>query len=609
MIKVNGSAEKTLKEGLFEIVPFNVAVIDNEYRIVAANGHFEEYFGDWEGRRCFEVYKGISTPCPECPARGTFLDERVRVSDETGVDRHGRTCHYVVHHAPITDDAGEVTHVIEMSTDVTETRRWRREYDLLFERASCFISVIDRDFRIVRANEKLRDTFGEVRGSFCYEAYKRRKSPCKDCPAVETFKDGLEHESTRVGVAKDGSPTHYIVTTSPLSRGKDGVAHVIEIATDITETHRLEVELRQAHDMYASIIRNSTDGIVALDENNEISIMNPAAKELLQWKAKQNPKLSSVQQHLPFELFSESIESDDLSTFHETRITNRAQEEVPVCFRSVDLKSGHKHLGRVAYMNDLREVKRLENEKLDAERLAAVGQTVAGLAHTIKNLLMGLEGGMYMVDSGLKKGKEDRITQGWEILQRNFGKTTTLVKDFLAFAKGKVPHVETMNPVELCQSIVELYRDTAKRQGVDLQLGDRKPPASASLDSQGIEACLTNLISNAIDAATLRGDNNGLVEIRTFDLNDDLVFEVTDNGTGMDEEIKRQVFTTFFTTKGGKGTGLGLLTTRKIVQEHGGEIELDTIPGEGSLFRIRLPRKRLESLEKAQLDNGKEEVR
>jgi signal transduction histidine kinase len=111
-----------------------------------------------------------------------------------------------------------------------------------------------------------------------------------------------------------------------------------------------------------------------------------------------------------------------------------------------------------------------------------------------------------------------------------------------------------------------------------------------------METCLTNLVSNGIDAAMLRGRPGGRVAVRTREEGGDLVFEVADNGCGMDDEVRSKVFTTFFTTKGGKGTGLGLLTTRKIVQEHGGRMEIDSAAEHGSVFRIRLPRRRLESL-------------
>jgi signal transduction histidine kinase len=262
----------------------------------------------------------------------------------------------------------------------------------------------------------------------------------------------------------------------------------------------------------------------------------------------------------------------------------------------VALASHRTRLGRAAFLEDLRTVKRLEQEKLDAERLAAVGQTVAGLAHTIKNLLMGLEGGMYMLDTGLRKGEADRIAEGWQVLHRNFGKTTTLVRDFLEFAKGRLPDLQPTDPNALARGVVDLYRSAAARQGVELTLETGADVREAPLDVAGLETCLTNLVSNGIDAALLRDRPGGRVTVRTREEGDDLVFEVADNGCGMDQEVKNKVFTTFFTTKGGKGTGLGLLTTRKIVQEHGGRIETESAPDRGSVFRIRLPRPRLESL-------------
>lgn len=603
---MNEPLDKLLGRELFEQIPFNVAVINKDFNIVAANSHFENYFGDWKARRCYEVYKGSFKPCSQCVAVKTFNDGKIRVTDGVGIDRHGINRHYVAHLAPLYNEDGEIQYVIEMTTDLTETRRWQREYDLLFDRVPCYITVIDSDFRIIRANEKFRKTFGdEVQGKYCYEVYKKRKRPCPKCPAAQTFLDGTEHVSSQVGIRQDGTEANYVVTTSPLSRGETGIAHVIEIATDITDIRELESQLRQAHDLYESLISNSATGIIAVDPSGQSKIMNPAARDLLDWKARRLPSADSLQKMLPRAFFEIGLDTDKAIDFSSTSIFTKSKEEIPVRFRAVELKSRRKKLGRAAFLQDLRDLKRLEEEKLDAERLGAVGQTVAGLAHSIKNMLMGLEGGMYMANIGLQQGDSELILEGWEILQRNFEKTTTLVKDFLSFAKGRVPELSLVDPNVLIRDIIDLYKDTAHNQGVELILEPGDDIKPAFLDPNGIETCLTNLISNGIDAAVMREESGGRVTLRTLEKNGQLIFESIDNGAGMDWEVKQKVFTTFFTTKGGKGTGLGLLTTRKIVQEHGGTIDVDSVPGEGSVFRIRLPRARLETLAELASTNEK----
>jgi signal transduction histidine kinase len=371
---------------------------------------------------------------------------------------------------------GPVEYVLEMTRTVTGTKSWQQEYQILFDRVPCYITVIDSDYRIVRANEAFRESFGDVLTRHCYEIYKRRKSKCPNCPAAKTFRDGRVHRSNQVGTGMTGQDIYYAVTTSPLMRSGDSVAHVIEISTDITD------------------------------------------------------------------------------------------------------------------------VKKLEHQVIEAERLGAVGQTVAGLAHSIKNILMGLEGGKYIVSLGLEKNNRDMISEGWEMLERNFDKTTTLVKDFLSFSKGRLPELKMVAPAEIVTEIVNLYKEIAAQSGIELKIVAGGRLKKAPLDPDGIHTCLTNLVSNAIDACQMGKQKGSEVIIKVADQRDNLVFEVTDNGSGIDYDIKKKIFTTFFTTKGGEGTGLGLLTTRKIVQEHGGKITVDSKEGQGACFRMEFPRKRLMTL-------------
>jgi signal transduction histidine kinase len=260
------------------------------------------------------------------------------------------------------------------------------------------------------------------------------------------------------------------------------------------------------------------------------------------------------------------------------------------------MRSGDTVAHVIEISTDITAVKRLERQVIDAERLGAVGQTVAGLAHSIKNILMGLEGGKYIVSLGLKKDDHEMISEGWEMLERNFEKTTSLVKDFLSFSKGRLPELKMIDPSDIVMEIIDLYKDIAAQAGIELKAEVAGNVRKAPLDPDGMHTCLTNLVSNAIDACQMGEQKGSEVVIQVADRGDKLVFEVSDNGSGIDYDIKKKIFTTFFTTKGGEGTGLGLLTTRKIVQEHGGKITVDSKKGQGACFRMEFPRKRLLAL-------------
>jgi PAS domain S-box-containing protein len=302
-----------------------------------------------------------------------------------------------------------------------------------------YVTIIDKNFKIVRANKRVRDTFGDTFGKHCYEVYKKSNTMCRRCPAAETFADGEDHFSSEIGLTFTGDETRYLVNTTALSRDENGVQMVIEIANDISEIIELQETLRKSHDFYATLIENSDEGILAINEFNKTIIFNRAARKILGWTSRKKPVLKKIKEMLPPEFFKQANKKGIIARVDETAVKDVNGNEIPVSFQAIELRSKKDILGRVAFFHDLRLIKEMEAKRIEAERLGAVGQTVAGLAHTIKNVLMGLEGGMYIVDTGLRSGDAQRIVEGWEILQRNFYKTTDLVKGFLTFAKGQTP--------------------------------------------------------------------------------------------------------------------------------------------------------------------------
>ncbi len=584
---------------LLDEIPHGVVVMDRDLRIVRHNRAFGEVFGPSHGKHCFEVYKDRQEECPDCPARDTFADARQRALEESGLDLHGQTVHYMAQLTPLTDAGDEVSHVAAITTDLTTTKRLQREYQTLFEKVPCYVTVLNRDRRVVKANEMFRRTFGEPRGEYCYKLFKHQHQECEDCPAARTFADGGSYTSRHVGTSRDGRTTHYVVSTSPLLQGEDNeITHVIEMALDVTETTQMEAELVRASVFRKALVENSLDAIVVTDENQRMVLMNKAAEEL--WGADRKNLIGKKvpPQILPKKLQQADGSADEAILLHDTTITSLDGETIPVRLAGMNLQQGDTILGGAVIAHDRREIKELEREKITAERLAAVGQTVAGLAHGIKNVLMGIDGGMYAFRSGMKSGDNERMLKGWQMLEENIDRITTFVTEFLEFARGRKPEVKLVDPNRIARKVVELFRDKAAMSGITLDAELREQIPFALMDADGIQACLENLVSNALDACEICDRTERRVVVRTRETEGALIIEVADNGSGIDYEIHKKVFTTFFSTKGAnKGTGLGLLTTRKIVQQHGGKVSFESTVGEGSVFRLEFPRDRLPGLD------------
>ncbi|MFH1610254.1 MAG: ATP-binding protein [Candidatus Bipolaricaulota bacterium] len=199
---------------------------------------------------------------------------------------------------------------------------------------------------------------------------------------------------------------------------------------------------------------------------------------------------------------------------------------------------------------------------------------------------------MYAVNTGIELGDDERIARGWVTLQENVERISKFVKEFLDFAKGRKSTVAMVDPNAAARDVQGLYQEKAAQAGIRMELHLQEGLAPAPLDEDGIHTCLANLVSNAVDACAVAAKTRAfVVTLSTREEKGVLIYEVADNGMGMDYEISKKVFSKFFTTKGSdRGTGLGLLTTKRIIHQHGGRISFSSQEGQGSVFRIELPR-------------------
>ena len=233
---------------------------------------------------------------------------------------------------------------------------------------------------------------------------------------------------------------------------------------------------------------------------------------------------------------------------------------------------------------------RFQDAFLKAERLAAVGQTIAILSHHIKNILQGVRGGSYLIDMGLKQHDEDLIGRGWKIVEKNQDRIYHLVMDMLTYSAERKPALQTANLNDVVRDVCELMETRAAECQVELisTLSEQVP--ESSFDPEGIHRAVLNIVTNAIDA--VEGTSGGRVTVETgYDsVTNELHVLVRDNGPGIPAAQHAMLFNIFESTKGSRGTGLGLAVSQKILREHGGDILVESREGEGATFRLSLAR-------------------
>lgn len=236
------------------------------------------------------------------------------------------------------------------------------------------------------------------------------------------------------------------------------------------------------------------------------------------------------------------------------------------------------------------ENSRFQMAFVKAERLAAMGQTIATLSHHIKNILQGVRGGSYLIDMGLKDHQEDLVRKGWAIVEKNQTKIYHLVMDMLTFSKERKPALQRANIQTTVQDVIELMQARAEECHVDLQYRPDPQTPDGTFDPEGLHRAILNIVTNAIDAVEGADHATVLVECGYNGDEDLLWVAVTDNGSGIPEEQLGRIFNIFESTKGARGTGLGLAVSQKIIREHGGEITIESQLGEGSRFTLTWPR-------------------
>ena len=475
----------------------------------------------------------------------------------------------------------------------------KEEYQTLFEEVPCQISVQDRDFRIIQVNRVFAERFGDKLGEYCYKAYKGRDEKCLICPVDNTFQSSQPQFSEEVALGKDGTPVHILVSTSPILNEEGEVVAAIEMSTDITQVRLLEEELKRSEEKYRTLFNSDPNPIFVLNlETLEIQDANDRALNFYGYEKGEVLGESFLDLADPQEWDRlRKVSWDKEGAIFKVKHHTKDNDSIHVNIRYSSLKD----LGQdtvVVTTSDVTERVKSEAQLIQASKMATLGEMSAGVAHELNQPLSVIKTSASFIAKKIDRSEPvdpDILRDLAEEMDSQVDRASLIINHLRQF--GRKTDIRKMN-VQLNDCIRGTFTVLGRQLEVhgvkvELHLDEELPPIRG--DSNRLEQVFLNLIMNARDAMDEKEARAGkgvekVLEISSFRENDEVVVTMSDTGLGMSEEVKEKIFEPFFTTKPvGKGTGLGLSISFGIVRDYDGNIDMESVEGQGTTFRIRFP--------------------
>jgi len=502
------------------------------------------------------------------------------------------------------DEMGQLAEAIkkmggEIRESQAELNRKKDEYQTLFEQVPCYITVQDKNYRLIQFNRDFEITFDPKPGDFCYYAYKGRDEKCEICPVEKTFEDGKSHYSEETGFYKDGTPAYWVVRTTPIRNDDGEIVAAMEMCLDITPRRLLEEKLEQSERNYHAIFNNIPNPVFVVDIDT-LKILDC------------NEMVQSVYEYAPEELlntpFPDLFVNSENENYGEKlrqgaplmQVTHRDKNGRVLyvdIWVSVSVYSGREVL--LIITSDITQRLDAEQQLIHAGKMATLGEMATGVAHELNQPLTVIKTASAVFsrrfgNSG--ENSDDTLATMADKVRSNVDRATKIINHMREFARKSEVRLQKVDVNEVLERAFDMFSQQFKVRGIQVEwkLEDHLPVIKA--DPDRLEQVFTNLLVNARDAIEARWESasestkEGMITINSRRASKDVVVEICDTGIGVSEEFAEKIFEPFFTTKEvGKGTGIGLSISYGIVKDFGGNIRCHTGKTEGTCFIIEIP--------------------
>ena len=475
----------------------------------------------------------------------------------------------------------------------------RDEYQTLFELAPCYITVQDKNLRLIRYNREFADKFSPETGDYCYQAYKGRSERCKVCPVLRTFEDGKPHSSEETGVSKDGTNTHWVVRSAPIKNDEGEVVAAMEMSLDVTQMKFLEEEVEKSEKKYQTIFNTIPNPVFVLDRKTlDILDCNESATAIYGFNKEEMLMTSFLN------FFEENHREEYASEIKSSNILNKVRHlrrDGQTIYVNIRIASSEYAGQEVLLVTTSDITKRLtaEQQLIQASKMSTLGEMATGVAHELNQPLSVIKAASSFIIRKVRKKetiRDEILATLAEEMDSYVDRATRIIDHMREFSRKSDVGKEKVQVNVPLENALEIFSQQFKLREINVvkELEENLPPIL--VDSNRLEQIFVNLLINARDAIEEKTDKahhkGELKEIclKTALKKGMVIIEVKDTGVGIPKSILDKIFEPFFTTKKvGKGTGLGLSISYGIVKDYGGHIHAESKEGVGSNFVVHFP--------------------
>lgn len=600
--------EHKFASAILEAIQDGIYVINRDYVLDYMNPAMTKALGDGVGKKCYRFIHQLDEECSWC--RATEVFEGRTIQEEIYFPTVKKS--YTVMGIPLKNADGTVSR-LSICRDITGRKKREeklkaseKEYDNLFEHVGCGVYISSKEGKFLNANQALIDMLGyESKEAFLSidltrDLYVQPDGRKKFQELIE--RDGRVVEYEVEFKRKDGSPLSAMLTGHVRLNEKGDVIGYEGIIVDQTQRKLMEKELREAYGFMNKIIQSSPNAIIAADMKGNIMIWNPAAVEALGYHAEEVIGKMNIRKVYPDGMakrvmnMMRSPEHGGVGKLNAFPIVYLRKDGSVVdgsLSAAIIVDDKGKEIASVGVFVDLEErlamermLRQTQAQLLQAEKLAAMGRLTSQIAHELNNPLYGIMNTLELLKTEIPI--ENRRRKILEMALSETMRLSELLRKMLSFSK---PDQEERGPVDvntLLDEILLLYQKQLSENSIKISSSFYEEVAPIINGSKNqLRQVVINLISNAMDAMP----NGGTLSVSTGVKGAKVKIEISDTGVGIKKEDMERIFDSFFTTKSSvKGVGLGLSVCYGLIKEHGGDIRVNSEPGEGATFTITFPK-------------------